>query len=229
MSVIKIPNNEFFNKDFNQVRNRFFGSQIEDQKFKEINFFYLFNLPNIIRRNNEISSIKINDNLEKFRWHIDFIKSIKERRNKMLSLFSENGYELSNIPPLTLSWRLVIGLGASHPQETSMTLHHIYGIPYIPGSAVKGVTKHWAVLRLAEEYVKKGKNIEEAIEAVSKALEEGKELEELKEINLNPEITFQDSIKIFGTQKEEGKVIFFDAYPDESIELKIDIMNPHYP
>jgi CRISPR-associated protein Cmr6 len=110
-----------------------------------------------------------------------------------------------------------------------MTLHHIYGIPYIPESAIKGVTRHWAVLRLAEEYVKKGKNIEEAIEAVSKALEEGKELEELKEINLNPEITFQDLIKIFGTQKEEGKVIFFDAYPDESIELKIDIMNPHYP
>ncbi|MGC9101206.1 MAG: type III-B CRISPR module RAMP protein Cmr6 [Caldisericum sp.] len=227
MSVIKIPNNKFFNKDFNQVRNRFFGSQIEDQKFKEINFFYLFNLPNITERGDDIK-IRINKDIEKFKWDNGFIRDLKERRNKILFLFKEKAYELSGFS-LALSWRLVIGLGASHPQETSMTLHHIYGIPYIPESAIKGVTRHWAVLRLAEEYVKKGKNIEEAIEAVSKALEEGKELEELKEINLNPEITFQDLIKIFGTQKEEGKVIFFDAYPDENIELKIDIMNPHYP
>lgn len=48
----------------------------------------------------------------------------------------------------TLSWRMLIGLGASHPHETSMTLHHIYGVPYIPGSAVKGVTRHWSILKL---------------------------------------------------------------------------------
>jgi CRISPR-associated protein Cmr6 len=159
----------------------------------------------------------------------DYVSALLKRVKKTIKEdFQKNGFITQNFS-CVLSWRLVIGLGASHPQETSMTLHHIYGIPYIPGSAVKGVTKHWAVLRLAEEYVKKGKNIEEAIEAVSKALEEGKELEELKEINLNPEITFQDLIKIFGTQKEEGKVIFFDAYPDENIEFKINIMNPHYP
>ena len=35
--------------------------------------------------------------------------------------------------------------------------------------------------------------------------------------------------KIFGTQKEQGEVIFMDAYPVERVNLKIDIMNPHYP
>ncbi len=159
----------------------------------------------------------------------DYVSALLKRVKKTIKEdFQKNGFITQNFS-CVLSWRLVIGLGASHPQETSMTLHHIYGIPYIPGSAVKGVTRHWAVLKFAEEYVKKGKNIEEAIEAVAKALENGEELEELKDIYLNPEITFQDLIKIFGTQKEEGKVIFFDAYPDENIKLKIDIMNPHYP
>jgi CRISPR-associated protein Cmr6 len=41
-------------------------------------------------------------------------------------------------------WRLVIGLGGASIYETSMTLHHIYGIPYIPASSIKGIVHHWA-------------------------------------------------------------------------------------
>jgi CRISPR-associated protein Cmr6 len=125
----------------------------------------------------------------------------------------------------TTSWRLVIGLGASHPQETSMTLHHIYGIPYIPGNAIKGVTRHWAVLKFAEE-MNKIENIkfEKAIEEVSKALENGEKIDLKVE-----DLEFNQLIEIFGTQKQQGKVIFFDAYPVGDINLKIDVMNPHYP
>ena len=43
----------------------------------------------------------------------------------------------------TIDWRMVIGLGGEHVLETSMTLHHVYGIPYIPGSAVKGMVRHY--------------------------------------------------------------------------------------
>jgi len=124
----------------------------------------------------------------------------------------------------TMSWRMVIGLGASHPQETSMTLHHIYGIPYIPGSAIKGVTKHWAVLKFADKNKKDNQKFEESIKTVADALEKGNDLN----IEVN-KITFKDLIEIFGTQNQEGRVIFFDAYPVGNINLKIDITNPHYP
>ncbi|MGB9794706.1 type III-B CRISPR module RAMP protein Cmr6 [Caldisericum exile] len=154
-----------------------------------------------------------------------YIPDVWKRIKQTIEDFQKNGFFTQNFS-YALSWRLVIGLGASHPQETSMTLHHIYGIPYIPGSAIKGVTRHWAVLRFAEELAKKNNlGIEKAIEEVSKKLENGDESLSL----FLDTISFQDLIKIFGTQKEEGKVIFFDAYPDENIELKIDIMNPHYP
>jgi CRISPR-associated protein Cmr6 len=124
----------------------------------------------------------------------------------------------------TTSWRLIIGLGASHPQETSMTLHHIYGIPYIPGSAIKGVTRHWAVLKFADNNRKDNEEFEDAIKRIAEALERGNDL------NIEVEkITFKDLIEIFGTQEKQGKVIFFDAYPVGEIKLKIDIMNPHYP
>ena len=125
---------------------------------------------------------------------------------------------------VTTSWRLIIGFGASHPQETSMTLHHIYGIPYIPGSAIKGVTRHWALLKFADNNRKDNEKFEDAIKRIARALENGNDL------NIEVDkITFKDLIGIFGTQKQQGKVIFFDAYPIGEIKLKIDIMNPHYP
>ncbi|MFL6275991.1 MAG: type III-B CRISPR module RAMP protein Cmr6 [Blastocatellia bacterium] len=40
--------------------------------------------------------------------------------------------------------RMVIGLGAKSVLETSVALHHTYGVPYIPGSALKGMARHFA-------------------------------------------------------------------------------------
>jgi CRISPR-associated protein Cmr6 len=221
--IIKIPQNNYFNKDFRDSINRFLVFQVNPHKFKEVNFAYLFNLPLINRSGDELK-IRINEDIDNFKWDKDFINSIEIRKKQIIMQLQKEGYNLQNFS-LSLSWRLVIGLGASHPQETSMTLHHIYGIPYIPGSAIKGVTRHWTVLKFAEE-MSKSENIkfEKAIGEVSKALENGEKLE-LKVGGLE----FNQLIEIFGTQKQEGKVIFFDAYPVGEMKLKIDIMNPHYP
>jgi CRISPR-associated protein Cmr6 len=219
---IKIPPKICFNKDFQNSIKRFLGSQITPQKFKEINFTYLFNLPAISIRGDELK-IRINEDIENFKWDKDFINSIEIRKEQIIMQLQKEGYHLKNFP-LSISWRLVIGLGASHPQETSMTLHHIYGIPYIPGSAIKGVTRHWAVLKLADKKNKtEDMEFEKVIERVSNALEKGEDLE--LEVD---KITFKDLIEIFGTQEKQGKVIFFDAYPFGEIRLKIDVMNPHY-
>jgi CRISPR-associated protein Cmr6 len=39
----------------------------------------------------------------------------------------------------TIQGRMVVGLGDESVLETAMTLHHTYGVPYIPGSALKGL------------------------------------------------------------------------------------------
>ena len=41
-------------------------------------------------------------------------------------------------------WRMVVGLGGETVLETDLTLHHLYGFPYIPGSALKGLTRAYA-------------------------------------------------------------------------------------
>jgi CRISPR-associated protein Cmr6 len=45
---------------------------------------------------------------------------------------------------------LVVGLGAEHVLETSITLHRTYGFPLIPGSALKGLTRTLALFQVAD-------------------------------------------------------------------------------
>jgi CRISPR-associated protein Cmr6 len=52
--------------------------------------------------------------------------------------------------------RLAIGLGGESALETSITLHRTYGVPYIPGSALKGLAARYARNRLEEQTWKKG-------------------------------------------------------------------------
>src|SRR6266567_6768824 len=99
-----------------------------------------------------------------------------------------------------LDWRMVIGLGGESVLETDITLHHLYGIPFIPGSALKGLTRAY-VTREVEGY--KSDKIDNDNEDVK---------------------------RIFGSQEHAGTVIFFDAMPRNGVtNFVLDIMNPHYP
>ena len=75
----------------------------------------------------------LNESIVNYRWDEKFLENINASKQKMMESLKESGYLIEQFD-LKLQWRLIVGLGASHPQETSMTLHHIFGIPYIPGS-----------------------------------------------------------------------------------------------
>jgi CRISPR-associated protein Cmr6 len=233
-----IIRNEFFNKTFLENIKKLYEYKFIDEKgqkkevivipknqFKETNFFYLYNFP-VIEVNYKIM---LNESIANYRWDEKFLENINANKQKMMESLKESGYLIEQFD-LKLQWRLIVGLGASHPQETSMTLHHIFGIPYIPGSALKGASRHYMIWKFVDENEEKlsslldKSNFAELLKELNKALE--------KEENLTVSvgnISFKDLIHIFGTQNRQGKIIFFDAYPIEEIKLKIDIMNPHYP
>lgn len=50
----------------------------------------------------------------------------------------------------TVQGRLAIGLGGESVLETAISLHRTYGVPYIPGSALKGLAAHYAHNRLKD-------------------------------------------------------------------------------
>lgn len=40
---------------------------------------------------------------------------------------------------------VIHGLGAAHVRETALTIHGVYGIPYIPASSMKGIVRAWFI------------------------------------------------------------------------------------
>lgn len=102
--------------------------------------------------------------------------------------------------------RLVIGLGSESPLETGLRLHHTYGVPFLPGAALKGLASHYCIQvwgscpdqSLAERYRRNG-----------------------------------DVFNVlFGNQASAGYIEFHDAWLlPESVEacLQNDVMTPHHP
>ena len=56
----------------------------------------------------------------------------------------------------TVTGRMVVGLGSASVWENSIRLHHTYGVPVIPGSALKGLAARFAANWLGEEWKREG-------------------------------------------------------------------------
>ena len=108
-----------------------------------------------------------------------------------------------------MDWRMVVGLGGNHVQETNMMLDHVYGIPYLPGSAFKGVVRSWVIQEYFNDENEAMRDIQNGDPA---------QLQQKK----------KDFFAVFGSQKAAGKVQFLDALPASGVDFDIDIMNPHF-
>lgn len=92
-----------------------------------------------------------NDFLEPFLQRRDDVpQKPHDKQGYLKKLHDKQGYLIESFRAQVM-WRLVVGLGLPSPLETGITLHHLYGFPYLPGSAIKGVTRAWRMQRIAEE------------------------------------------------------------------------------
>lgn len=189
---------EYYNKidNFNLKLNHF--AQFKGDKFK---FF-----------DNKKLIVKPNFNQA-------IINAIQQRQQKQKEALFPTG-ELYRELKFTPDWRLIIGLGQESVYETSITLHHIYGIPYIPASAIKGVIRHYAInsnpdFEVTKDDKEKFKNRED------KAFKINKELCDI----------FGCDEKSHYKKAQEGQIIFFDAFPTKLTDdaIQPDVMNVHYP
>ncbi len=97
-------------------------------------------------------------------------------------------------------WHFVTGMGNSHPVENGFSWHPTLGVPYLAGSAVKGLVRAWVVL-----------NDDGLTELEQKA--------RLK--------SWFGTEKKGDVADQAGGLIFFDAIPDQRPSLVCDIMTPH--
>lgn len=80
-----------------------------------------------------------------------YIKFFERWKNTLTQLTKEAQIPMYRAKTLG---RMTVGLGSASVLETSIKLHHTYGVPYIPGSALKGLTASYANQHLGEEWKK---------------------------------------------------------------------------
>jgi len=123
MEIRKVP------KDTQEILNSF--KEIDNFHLK-LNKFAKFDKNKGYKlQNQNINKDFFKENLEFYKLKINEYYQNIEKLNLKFSEFS-----------LRIDYRLIIGSEQSI-YETSIRLHHIYGIPYIPASGIKGVVRSY--------------------------------------------------------------------------------------
>jgi CRISPR type III-B/RAMP module RAMP protein Cmr6 len=136
---------------------------------------------------------------------------------------------------LSVYGRMIVGLGGENVLETGITLHHTYGVPVIPGTALKGLAAHYcdAVFGwrgVGDEAVEFRKDKKYAPE--DRDPKTNKDYRE--DLPKAPERMGVYFRELFGATDDGGEVIFHDAWiqPDDlgkaTTGLVGDVMTPHH-
>jgi len=117
-----------------------------------------------------------------------------------------------------VSGRMAIGLGTASVLENGLTLHHIYGTPIIPGSALKGLTAYYCDNVL-------GKSNNEFLHTYDELDEHGV---------VNKHVRGKYYQMLFVTNDNAGLISFHDAWitPDwvrDGKCLLLDVITTHHP
>ena len=132
--------------------------------------------------------------------------ALEQYRNRVLNLIqtlkSKEELDTGDYAICETNWHFATGMGLPHPVENGMSWHHTLGVPYLAGSAMKGLLRAWV---------------------------EGEWSDELKEPVKKRRNWFGMVLGEEDDDKDQaGQLIFFDAVPIEPVNLTTDIMTPHY-
>lgn len=127
------------------------------------------------------------------------LQSYLERQEQLVCQLC--GSDTSPLLYLKTDWRFISGLGSGHPYETGFIWHRTLGVPYLPGSSVKGMIRAWA-----EQWCNK----------------------EECDMDTVRRLFGSESLKDEPGSGKAGSLIIFDALPIRPPKLELDILNPHY-
>jgi CRISPR-associated protein Cmr6 len=118
-----------------------------------------------------------------------------------LKKLAEHGNGNSRV--FSTRYRFVSGMGREHPVENGFAWHHTLGVPYLPGSSVKGMVRSYLDTWTERNQL------------------------EIKRI-FGPRRWQDEQGQWHDTDPTVGTVLFLDAIPIAQVVLKADIMTPHY-
>jgi len=131
---------------------------------------------------------------------VDF-RTLQARQQESAELLLSHHQKASFTP----DWRMIVGLGHESVYEVSISLHHVYGFPYIPASTIKGICRSFVINECFESDEDKAKR--------------------------DPFFCYIFGVdeKGYGKEATQGHVCFLDAFPSGPPSIEVEVMNVHYP
>lgn len=129
------------------------------------------------------------------------------------------------IIPATLQTRLLVNISGSILENADIALEHICGVPIIPGSAVKGAARRYAIALMQQSDEAQKEELLEQFIAIFGCAEI--DFEAGSDLALAIDSTLlQEMGELYGNRR--GRVCFFQAVPEGPISLTADVLTPHH-
>lgn len=168
-----------------------------------------------------LAEAQIAEALSKVSWDDKELSDLRARHTRrFLGLFRNALSDRSAVIVGQLESRLAINLADSLIQNAGISLDRLFGFPFIPGSAVKGVCRYAALHELKSN---RGKDEEQVIFTL------------FREVFGTSDNDYSSELRQFHhllggrPQNNRGRVAFLPAYPINDARVVVDLTNVHYP
>lgn len=144
----------------------------------------------------------------------------RKHSRRLIGLFRSAFGDRASITVAQLEGRLAINLADGLLQNAGINLDRLFGLPFIPGSAVKGVCRHAGLeqLRLAKDQERV--NVFTSFRRIF-----GTADNDFSNGDLKPYRSLLGELP----ENQKGAITFLPAYPVGEAKVVVDITNVHYP
>jgi len=139
---------------------------------------------------------------------------------RFLGLFRSACGERAALTIGRLEGRLAINLADSLIQNAGICLDRLFGLPFIPGSAVKGVSRHAALEELQSAKGETQAKLFEGFRAVFGTSDNDFAHSEMRPFR---------PLLAGRSENQKGAISFLPAYPINDARIVVDLTNVHYP
>ncbi|MGV3771290.1 MAG: type III-B CRISPR module RAMP protein Cmr6 [Verrucomicrobiales bacterium] len=180
--------------------------------------------PNIEEKNKPRlrDEAKIAETLANVAWDQKDLMAMRQRHTRrFIGLFRSAYGKRAFITVGQLEGRLAINLSGSLIQNAGISLDRLFGMPFIPGSAVKGSARHAALEELKTASGEKQAELFQHFRMVFGTADNDFEAGDLAR--------FARYLQPGQSPNYKGGVSFLPAYPLNEARIVVDLTNVHYP
>lgn len=170
---------------------------------------------------------KLLRSLAKVSWENKEVATLRRRHTgRFLGLFRSAYKERALMVVGQLKGRLAINLSSSLIQNAGASLDKLFGMPFIPGSAIKGSARHAALAELKAATGEDRRTLFGAFRTVFGTADN--DFQSKKQHSHGDLASFRDLVPK-GEENIRGAFSFLPAYPINDARLVVDLTNVHYP